>query len=202
MAEIYVKTSSSSSSNNSSYITSRRESFTLWMKSLMFHQKGCTVYDSNGNLVYRIDNYGQKCTREVDLMDVGGNVLFSIQQIKKIPFLGHWDVSKWNGNGKVMKKIPSFQVKKYGKDLNTYVVSLLHDGDEACCYLIQGGASEKSAFRISDIKGIPIAEVKQKQSSSGVNFGEDVLSLVVEPQVDHSLVMALVTVYELINRKL
>ncbi|OIT35191.1 putative folate-biopterin transporter 3 [Nicotiana attenuata] len=44
-------------------------------------------------------------------------------------------------------------------------------------------------------------QVKQKKSSCAVQFGDDVLSLVVEPHVDHSLVMALVTVYGLIQQR-
>ncbi|KAL3498814.1 hypothetical protein ACH5RR_041546 [Cinchona calisaya] len=201
MAQIYPQTSSlfSSSSSSSCYITSRRESFTLWLKSLVFHGNGCTVFDSDGNLVYRIDNYGEKCSRQVDLMDLSGNILFSIQQ-KKMPIFGHWNGYKWN-DAKVKKKIPSFQVRKNLNFLKggicTHVAYLGCDG-----YYKMRGSSDKSEFKITDTNGIPLAEVKQKQSPSGVNFGDDVLSLVVEPQVDHSLIMALVTVYELINHKL
>ncbi|XP_027084172.1 protein LURP-one-related 11 [Coffea arabica] len=201
MARLYPQPSSSSSSSSSSscYITSGRESFTLWMKSLVFHGNGCTVFDSDGKLVYRIDNYGQKYSREVDLMDVGGNVLFSIRQ-KKMPVFGHWDGYR-RSDAEVNKRTPSFQVRKLRNVLKggmrTYVVS----GTETSSYQIRG-LPDKSAFKITDTNGKAVAEVKQKQSSSGVNFGEDVLSLVVEPQVDHSLVMALVIVYELINHKL
>lgn len=45
-------------------------------------------------------------------------------------------------------------------------------------------------------------QVTQKQTCKGVELGEDVLKLVVEPKVDHSLIMALVTVYGLINNTL
>lgn len=41
-----------------------------------------------------------------------------------------------------------------------------------------------------------------RKESLGVALGEDVLKLTVEPHVDHSLIMALVTVYGLINNKL
>lgn len=77
MAEVFVQ------SNSSSYITSRRETFTLWMKSLLFHGKGCTVFDAEGKLVYRIDNYcvrKSSCREEdVDLMDLRGHLLFSLR---------------------------------------------------------------------------------------------------------------------------
>lgn len=82
MARVYPQTSTSSSSFSSTnpYITMRRETFTLWMKSLVYHGNGCTVFDSKGNIIYRIDNYNRKCSKEVYLMDLQGKVLFSIRQ--------------------------------------------------------------------------------------------------------------------------
>ncbi|GFS29545.1 LURP-one-like protein [Actinidia rufa] len=109
----------------SSYMTSKKETFTIWMKSLVLHGNGCTVFDSNGEIIYRIDNYDKKNSDEVYLMDLRGKVLFSIQR-----------------------------------------------------------------------------KVRPKQLSSGVMLGDDVLTLVVEPQMDHSLVMALVTVYGLMTDKI
>lgn len=45
-------------------------------------------------------------------------------------------------------------------------------------------------------------QAKQKQSSSGVVLGADVLSLDVESDKDHSFIMALVIVYGLITGKM
>lgn len=79
----YLSTTSSSSFSSiipsNFYVSPRRETFTLWMKSLVYHGNGCTVYDSNGNIVYRIDNYNSKRSKEVHLMDRNGKVLFSIR---------------------------------------------------------------------------------------------------------------------------
>ncbi|MGS7457552.1 LURP-one-related family protein [Mycobacterium tuberculosis] len=47
-----------------------------------------------------------------------------------------------------------------------------------------------------------MVQVKRKQSSTGVNLGDDVLSLRVEPQKDYSFIMALVAVQGLISGKL
>lgn len=68
-------------------LTSKRETYTLWLKSLVFHSNGCTVYDSNGDIVYRVDNYDRKGRREVNLMDLRGKVLCTIKkvQITQIP---------------------------------------------------------------------------------------------------------------------
>lgn len=54
------------------------EIFTIWMKSLILGGKGCTVFDSNGEVVYRVDNYSSKGCDQVFLMDSQGHVLLTI----------------------------------------------------------------------------------------------------------------------------
>lgn len=76
MAKIFPQESTSSEC-----INSERETYTLWMKSLVLHSNGCTVYDSNGDIVYRVDNYDRKGTREVNLMDLRGKVLCTIKKV-------------------------------------------------------------------------------------------------------------------------
>lgn len=60
------------------YFTSKQETFTIWMKSLVLSGNGCTVFDSNGHVVYRVDNYNCKSGNQVLLMDSRGKVLFTI----------------------------------------------------------------------------------------------------------------------------
>ena len=62
------------------YMTSNRETFTIWMKSLIYQTYGCTVLNAKGEIVYRVDNYDKKCSNEVYLMDLRGRVLFTIRQ--------------------------------------------------------------------------------------------------------------------------
>ncbi|CAK9141870.1 unnamed protein product [Ilex paraguariensis] len=197
MAKVYPQTPACSSS----YLTSKRETFTVWMKSLVFNGNGCTVFDSNGELVYRIDNYGEKCCHEVHLMNLRGEVLFSIRQ-QKLQIFGGWDGYKWSDSK--MKERPWFQVRKYCKIFSKEIycqVILGRDKAKSRCYRIVGLAG-KAAFKIIDGHGAIVAEVREKQSSSGVLLGDDVWTLVVEPKTDHSLIMALVTVYGLIKHKL
>lgn len=66
----------SSSTLSSSSI--QGEIFTIWMKSLILGGKGCTVFDSKGQVVYRVDNYSSKCCDQVYLMDSHGHVLLTI----------------------------------------------------------------------------------------------------------------------------
>ncbi|XP_019171172.1 PREDICTED: protein LURP-one-related 11-like [Ipomoea nil] len=211
MARIYPQSPSSSSSSSSSppsspsssYMTSKRETFTVWMKSLVYHGNGCTVFDSNGEIVYRIDNYNTKCSREVHLMDLHGRVLFSIRQ-KKLAVFGRWDGYRLGNTELIDEEILCFRVKRsrnvFRGDSNHYCVNLACDQPEESCYKIIA-LPGKSTFKIVSGSRL-VAEVKQKQATSGVAFGDDVLTLMVEPHVDHSLVMALVTVYGLINQKL
>ncbi|XP_015084609.1 protein LURP-one-related 11-like [Solanum pennellii] len=202
----YLSTTSSSSFSSiissNFYVSPRRETFTLWMKSLVYHGNGCTVYNSNGQIVYRIDNYNIKRSKEVHLMDRNGKVLFSIRN-RKVPVFGHWDGYKWSYDGVTSKEMPWFQVKKIhnalrGENVNYYSV-ILRCNSEASCYNI---ILATKSIKIVNQHGRLVAEVKQKQANSGVLLGDDVLTLMVEPHVDQSLIMALVTVCGLIHHKI
>ncbi|KAL9439412.1 hypothetical protein AB3S75_024973 [Citrus x aurantiifolia] len=184
-------------------MTSKQETFTVWMKSLVCHSNGCTVFNSNGEIIYRVENYDNKCNKEVYLMDLRGKVLFTIRRRKCALAFGRWDGYRWSSTGSLNKEKPWFQVKIY------YCRFLM--GNLACQvtvardrYWILKKSARKPAFRIvmNNINGDIVAKVNQKQSSSGISFGEDVLTLRVEPHVDHSFIVALVTVYGLINRRL
>jgi hypothetical protein len=65
------------------------EVFTIWMKSLVLNGSGCTVYDSAGSIVYRVDNYGARRAADVCLMDVAGNVVLQIlkKKVTKLIFI-------------------------------------------------------------------------------------------------------------------
>ncbi|XP_017698331.1 protein LURP-one-related 11-like [Phoenix dactylifera] len=203
MAKVHPQTfpcSSSSCSSPSMEITSRREVYTLWMRSLVFHGNGCTVYDSNGRIAYRVDNYACKCSDEVFFMDHSGKVLFKILR-KRFRVFGVWEGYRCTDSGLEEKK-PWFRVRKarrfLWRDRSGETTAWVGRGKE---YQI-GGRARKSECRIMDMAGELVAEVKRKQTASGVVLGEDVLSLVVEPSVNHLLVMGLVVVCGLINHSL
>ncbi|GFP79513.1 protein lurp-one-related 4 [Phtheirospermum japonicum] len=169
------------------------------MKSLVFHGNGCTIFNSKGEVVYRVDNYQQRCSRKAFLMDSSGNVLFSINKKVIIKF-GCWEGSKDD------KERSFFEVRRnytfLSKDISCRVALKCNKNALNAKYKIKG-LEGKSAFKIIDhFSGQLLAEAVQKQSSSGVCLGEDVLSLMVEPKADQSLIMALVTVYGLINDRL
>lgn len=55
---------------------------TVWKKSLLFNCNGFTVFDANGNLAFRVDNYmtGSGNKGEILLMDAPGNPLLTIRR--------------------------------------------------------------------------------------------------------------------------
>ncbi|XP_076943236.1 protein LURP-one-related 11-like [Bidens hawaiensis] len=198
MAKVHPQTpsspppSSSSSSSSSPYVSSKQEFFTIWMKSLVYNSHGCTVYNSNGEIVYRVDNYDTKCSSQVYLMDIRGNVLFAIQR-KKLRVFGCWDGYKWDFS----KKQRWFRVTR--KRRMTHVDLGVGEGDGY--KIVKTG---KLGFKIVNVDqdGGLVAEIKPKQTASGVDLGNDVFTLTVEPDVDQSLIMAIIMVHGLIHRQL
>ncbi|KAL9434429.1 hypothetical protein AB3S75_029132 [Citrus x aurantiifolia] len=189
--------------------TSKRESFTVWMKSLVMQGNGCTVFNENGEIVYRVDNYDNKGSNEVYLMDLRGNVLFTI--LRRVRVFGRlWRGYKGDNNGSNLnKEKPSFEVTKKGE------ITLLSNNeinDEGSCYKLKleaasatGRTKSAALFKIIECRGgVVVAEGMRKQSRSGSGelLGDDVLTLSVEPHVDRSFIMALVTVYGLMNHLL
>ncbi|XP_076953216.1 protein LURP-one-related 11-like [Bidens hawaiensis] len=191
MAKVYPQTPSSSTSSSSSpYVSSKQECFTIWMKSLVYNSHGCTTYNSNGEIVFRVDNYDKKCSSQVYLMDIQGNVLFRIQQ-KKLRIFGCWDGYKWDFS----KKQRWFRVTRKRQMIHVDL------GFSQSGYKIVGG---KLGFKIVNLDqdGSSVAEIKRKQTASGVDLGKDVFVLTVEPNIDQSLIMAIIMVHGLIHRQL
>lgn len=82
------------------------------MKSLVCHTNGCTVFDSNGDIIYRVENYDTKCNDEVYLMDLRGRVLVTIRRkvltkglrlyffyvwFQAEMLFGEWLIINWSG---------------------------------------------------------------------------------------------------------
>ncbi|KAG2375685.1 hypothetical protein LR48_Vigan06g002600 [Vigna angularis] len=171
--------------------------YTLWMKSLVFNSNGCTVYDSNGLIVYRVDNYDTKGRRDVNLLDLRGRVLCTIH--KRLFGFGRWDVSRssYDSSNSENQEKPWFHVKRC-HEMMTGKLTCQISTVECQKYCIEK-IGAKTAFRIVNTDdGDIVAHAKQKHSTSGVILGSDVLTLDVEGGIDHSLVMAFVTVFGLI----
>ncbi|XP_057472463.1 protein LURP-one-related 11-like isoform X1 [Actinidia eriantha] len=210
MTKVHPKLTASSTS-------SKQEVFTLWMKSLVLNGNGCTVFDSKGEIVYRVDNYNQKCSHEVHLMDLRGNVLFTILK-KKSKVLRCWEGYRSAG-ADLNRGDLGFQVKKSfrilkGDSICEVVVGF--DKNQQNQYKMESRSSNSSWKIIDNLGGIVAEEkqtstslqrdahgqVKQKISACGVVLGDDVLTMVVDSNMDPSLVMGLIVVNSLIHQKM
>ncbi|ESQ30026.1 hypothetical protein EUTSA_v10011350mg [Eutrema salsugineum] len=167
---------------SSPYLTLEQESFTIWMRSLVFHSKGCTVFDSKGNLIYRVDNYNSKSCGEVYFMDLYGQVLFTLRQKK----LGLFKSCEgYNSTGARFQIRKNFKISPRGSSSSYKIVMGSSRDDKQSCYKI---VNHGSVFAIEDGSGRLMAEVRKKQSNiKGLDFGEDVLTMVVEPQISHKM---------------
>ncbi|XP_050899799.1 protein LURP-one-related 4 [Lathyrus oleraceus] len=182
-----------SSQSHDDKCLNKRERYTVWMKSLVLHSNGCTVYDSNGSIVYRVDNYDRKGGREVNLMNLQGNVVCTIK--KRLLAFGCWEGHKYcnNSDSRSHEEQPWFQVKRCltGKTACEIKVGSLN------LWIERMSIGKSFGFRIINKNGEMIAEAKQKESCSGIVLSNDVLTLDLAAGTDHSLIMALIIVYGL-----
>ncbi|KAL8200896.1 hypothetical protein R6Q57_012235 [Mikania cordata] len=192
------------SSSSSFSCSTERETYTIWMKSLVLNSNGYTVFDSTGEVVYRIDNYDSKSRSEVYLMDLRGNIVCTILRKKLLRMLGLWDC--YNSDKDCSR--PWFRVgKTFGLFKNSWVYNVLVGNNNEQGKHITSSCSSNHhkmeglvhslEFKIIDGEGQVAAVVERKRSSLGVVLGEDVLCVTVEPHVDCIFVMALVAIHGL-----
>ncbi|KAK1437190.1 hypothetical protein QVD17_02978 [Tagetes erecta] len=167
---------------------------TVWKKSLLFNSDGFTVFDTNGDLVFRVDNYAAGNKSEVVLMDAAGHSLITVR--KKRPSLTDtWLVY----NGETMVN-PRFSVTKHVNFLNGKSLARVsttrspnnnNNNKKNIVYEIEGSYAQRCVV-IYDDKHHRVAEIKRKEAVGGVAFGGDVFRLVVQPEIDSAFAMALV----------
>ncbi|KAI3732556.1 hypothetical protein L1987_63762 [Smallanthus sonchifolius] len=168
----------------------------VWKKSLIFSCDGFTVFDTKGNLVFRVDNYAASNSAEVVLMDASGRPLFTIRR-KRASLTDSWLV--YDGETTVN---PRFTVTKHVNILNGK--SLAHvsttgspkNGNrKSVAYEIEGSYAQRCCI-VYDDKRRRVSEIKRKEAVGGVSFGGDVFQLVVQPEIGSNIAMALVVVLE------
>ncbi|KAH0457583.1 hypothetical protein IEQ34_012898 [Dendrobium chrysotoxum] len=169
---------------------------TVWRKSLLFNCSGFTVYDANGNLVYRVDNYSSSSLNEIVLMDAIGKPLFTIRR-KRFTLTDQWSIYK--GEAAVATK-PVFSAWKHvalvrSKSLAHVIPCGVAGKFAEAIYDVEGSFSQRSCV-VYDERHKPVAEIQRKKSVGTVGFGGDVFRLVVQPGFDASLAMAVVILLE------
>ncbi|KAK9276521.1 hypothetical protein L1049_006055 [Liquidambar formosana] len=182
-------------------------SLTVWRKSLLFSCNGFTVIDSDGNLVYRVDNYiGGQRPQEVILMDgLGKTVLTIHRRPKKLRLQDNWlvyegevgDCCNINATTKPSKE-PIWCVRKHINILHNANCSLLAhvfrgtSSDKRHAYVIEGSYAHRSCKVLDESRKV-VAEIKRKEAMiGGISFGVEVFLLIVWPGFDRGFAMALV----------
>ncbi|XP_076895982.1 protein LURP-one-related 8-like [Bidens hawaiensis] len=166
---------------------------TVWKKSLLFSCDGFTVYDSNGNLVFRVDNYAGSNKSEVVLMDASGRSLLTIRR-KRASITDNWLV--YDGETTVN---PRFSVAKHANFMKAkslaHVSSTGSPKKKSLAYEVEGSYAQRCCM-VYDDKRRCVAEIKRKEAVGGVAFGGDVFRLVVHPEIDSTVAMGLVVVLD------
>ena len=117
--------------------------------------------------------------------------------MQKLHVFGRWEGYKWSSTGsKGKSQKPWFQVRK-----NCRIVG---SGGSSCNVTVRPNEAQSNSYRIQTLDGKTALKIVDSHGGlvAGVVLGGDVLNLVVEPNVDHSLVMALVAVYGLIHHRM
>ncbi|CAL9782441.1 unnamed protein product [Musa acuminata subsp. burmannicoides] len=174
---------------------------TVWRKSLLFSCSGFTVFDAEGNLVFRVDNYGSGSTGEIVLMDAAGKPLLTTRRkvLQKLSFGATWVI--YDGEDVVD---PLFSVKKHSNLLHSKVLAHVtspcrrrrrHRGGCGAGYEVEGSYSRRSCTVYDEMRR-SVAEIRRKEAVGGVAFGGDVFRLVVHADVDTCLAMAILIVLD------
>lgn len=174
--------------------------FTVWKKSLVFNGSGYTVFDSSGNLVFRVDNYAYDAKHQLFLMDAVGNVLLTLLH-KRLSFNDRWEAYRGDDYGYGIT--PVFSVIKsvmtlFSNKASAKVVlnPTKRRNTKLCDYEIEGSLyNPSSSFRVFGASREIIAQAKRKVAAPEIMLGEDVLSLVVQPGIDQAFVMGLLIIF-------
>ncbi|CAI9301699.1 unnamed protein product [Lactuca saligna] len=184
-------------------VTQSSTVLTVWKKSLLFSCDGFTVFDTTGNLVFRLDNYANANKAEIVLMDASGHSLHTIRR-KRLTLTDSWLI--YDGETTVN---PRFSVTKHVNFLNSKSLAhvsftgsgsgsgspRINGNKKNVAYEIEGSYTQRSCV-VYDDKRRRVAEIKRKEAVAGVAFGGDVFRLVVQPEIDSSVAMALVVLLD------
>lgn len=176
-------------------------SLTVWKKSLVFSCNGYTVFDSSGNLVFRVDNYPSDLKGEVVLMDAAGLAIFTLRR-KRMSLQIEWQ--GFFGEFQDAQK-PLFVIRKASSLListkslaEVYMCSSAKSNKskkQQPDYRVEGCYGKRSFTLLNSFNEV-VAEVKPKQVRSDIKLGGDVFNLTLQPGCDQAFVMGLIIVLD------
>ncbi|XP_042423977.1 protein LURP-one-related 5-like [Zingiber officinale] len=178
--------------------------WTVWKKSSMaFHgTDGFSIYDGKGKLAFRVENYSRKhkCfAGELLLMDGAGKAIMALKP-QILSMHDRWTGFRFeDGTETSSSKSHVFSMRRR---------SILQGCDEAEVFMetAKGGPAvpdfrTEGCFRrrnckILDEDGREVASMARKKANKSITLGDDVFSLVVQPNTDVELVMAFVVIMD------
>ncbi|XP_058076780.1 protein LURP-one-related 8-like [Magnolia sinica] len=172
---------------------------TIWCKSLLFNGNGYTVFDdSNGKMVFRVENYACNRREETFLMDFNGNVLLTIRRCKKkLKILESWEV--YRGDQDVLRldgqQEPLIRATK-ALGYPSCKIWVDNGGDGLINYWMNWSRHQRWSKIYRTTSGAsPVAEVNRKCGSAPETLlGKDVLTLSMQPGMDQAMIMAMIMI--------
>ncbi|KAJ7951903.1 Protein LURP-one-related like [Quillaja saponaria] len=178
------------------FVFNQETIFTVLKTSLFFSGDGFTVFDCNGQLVFRVDSYGpdSRHVGEVVLMDGHGSCLLTVR--RKRPSL-HQRWEGFQGEGIDGTK-PMFSVRR-SSIIGRSTVTVEVNNNPGEDYQVEGSFA-KHCCTILNANRESVAEIRRKvDASTSVMLGNDVFSLTLKPGFDGAFAMGLVLVLDQIN---
>ncbi|XP_031474840.1 protein LURP-one-related 8-like [Nymphaea colorata] len=176
---------------NDGEIAEKANTLTVWKKSLLFNCRGFTVFDGKGKLVFRVDKYDTDHRDEIVLMDAAGTPLLAMRK-KKLSLGDQWQVFDGEPRRSGVSPKPIYCVKKKASLLHPRTLAHVYSGSCKTFLYVVHDAYIRRSCQVVDASGKVVAEVRAKESgASGVSY-RDVFQLMVQPDLDPSLPMALV----------
>ncbi|CAO2140659.1 unnamed protein product [Urochloa humidicola] len=187
--------------------------FTVWKRSSMGFQgtDGFSVYDAAGRLAFRVDNYSRRSkifAGELLLMDGQGAPLLALRP-QIFSMHDQWNCYKASeesqGNRTISHQLFSMRkcsVLQKGHEAEVSMSGCSagsgHTGQQGPSFLVEGCFRRRNC-KIRNSDGEEVARIMRKKAetaSESLTLGDDVFSLVVEPNVDCTMIMAFVVVLD------
>ncbi|XP_078445247.1 protein LURP-one-related 8-like [Wolffia australiana] len=163
---------------------------TVWRKSLLLNFKGFVAFDSNGDVVFRVDDYGARGGSSILLMNAAGEPLLTARR-KMLSWGERWTVYEGEGRGEA-----KLTVRRKGGGGGGLLFwgqgKVLATANGAAGGLAVEGSYARRSCEVFDDRRRRVAEICRKESTGGVLLGADVFSLIVQPGLDAAIAMALV----------
>ncbi|KAK1693404.1 hypothetical protein QYE76_010101 [Lolium multiflorum] len=187
---------------------------TVWCKSLVFRGDGYAVFDdADGRMVFRVDNYGVGQGSDMALMDHAGRVLLTVRRRhrKMLSLMPEtWEVYNGDVEGKVINGHSVYHHKAVDGEPHL-VMTATKDLCSSSCTVSVLAVDKPGLYRLSWSRqeewsriyrccstgdNTLVAEVRRKLGGPEKTtlLGKDVLSLVVQPGMDHAITMAMLMI--------